>query len=269
VKGAGIWGVGGPASDGESIFVTSGNGEDDMASWTESEGIFRLDPGTPTFTGATQDYFSPYNWATLDSDDLDISGSGPLIIDAPALTATPQLILAQGKDGYLYLVNRMDLGGVATSTTLANVGALHVQNGQISNGGAFATIGGTTYIAIRPNGQNAAIGCAPNQPGDLSVVKIDPTAAQKMSVVWCAKSNGVGSPSITTDGSGKALVWAFAADNSSANLYAWDLATGMPIFTGGGNANQAQNVRRFTTPIAVHGRMFVGGDGQLFAFKAN
>ena len=119
VGGAGIWGVGGPASDGQSIFVTTGNGIGGNATWAESEGLFRLDPG-PTFTTVAADYFAPYNWQDLDNADVDLSGSGPLVIDAPSMTPTT-LLMAQGKDGYLYLINRTDLGGVATSTKLANV----------------------------------------------------------------------------------------------------------------------------------------------------
>ncbi len=268
VAGAGIWGPGGPASDGQSIYVTTGNGFDNgNTSWAESEGIFRLDPG-PTYAGTTGDYFAPYNWVALDDGDVDLSGSGPLIIDAPSMTPSA-LVMAQGKDGFLYLMDRTNLGGVATKAKPANVGALQVQSGEITNGGAWATIGGVTYVVVRPNGQNAAIGCPSPTSGDLIVVKLDPTAPQKMSVAWCASSGGVGSPSITSsDGTTKdPLVWVFAADNGN-QLFAWDLTSGKKIFTGGGASDTASNVRRFTTPIAVHGRMFVGGDGQLYAYKA-
>ena len=114
------------------------------------------------------------------------------------------------------------------------------------------------------------MGCPNGTTGDLVAVKLDPTAAQKMSVVWCALSRGVGSPSITSsDGTSDPLVWVFAADpGSSGKLFAWDLTTGKAVFTGGATADTAQNVRRFTTPIAVHGRIFVGGDKQLYAYKA-
>ncbi len=108
VTGAGIWGSGGPASDGQSVFVTTGNGEDDTATWQESEGIIRLDPG-PTFANTAADYFAAYNWAALDNGDTDLSGSGPLVIDAPSMTPS-KLVMAEGKDGFLYLVDRTNLG---------------------------------------------------------------------------------------------------------------------------------------------------------------
>ena len=70
VGGAGIWGVGGAASDGTSIFVTTGNGFDSSMTWAGSEGLFRLTPGL-TFSGSTMDYFVPYNWYSLDQGDVD------------------------------------------------------------------------------------------------------------------------------------------------------------------------------------------------------
>ncbi len=266
VAGAGIWAPGGPASDGQSVFVVTGNGFGSATSWAESEGVLRLDPG-PSFTRQTADYFAPENWASLDQGDTDLSGSGPLVVDAPALTPSA-LVMAQGKDGYLYLLDRDNLGGVASGAQLANVGALHVQSGEFTNAGAFATVSGTTYVVVRPNGTDAALGCPAGTSGDLAAVKLDPAAPQKMTVAWCAQSGGVGSPSITTsDGTRDALVWVFQADRGTgASLLAYDLATGAPVFTGGASSDHAGPVRRFTTPIAVHGRIYVGGDDRLYAF---
>lgn len=261
VGGAGIWGVGGAASDGQSVFVTTGNGIGGPASWAESEGVFRFDTMLG-YTGQTADYFAPYDWQNLDQGDVDLSGSGPLVVDAPGLTPSA-LVVAQGKDGWLYLMDRANLGGIATMAQRANVGALQVQSGEITNGAAWATISGSTYVVVRPNGTDQGVGCGSGN-GDLVAVKL-----QNMSVAWCANSGGIGSPSITTsDGTNDALVWTFQADQNPGKLMAFDLATGATVFNGGGSANAVSGVRRFTTPIAVHGRIYVGGDGQLFAFGA-
>ncbi|HEY2511877.1 MAG TPA: PQQ-binding-like beta-propeller repeat protein, partial [Polyangiaceae bacterium] len=261
VKKGGIWGSGGPSSDGQSVYVTTGNGSDANTTWANSEGLFRLDPG-PTFSGAAADYFAPYNWYNLDQGDTDLSGSGPLVIDAPEMTPS-KLAMALGKDGYLYLVDRTNLGGIATQSQLAGVGALKVQSGEISNAAAWAHVGSSTYVVLRPNGNNGGAGC-PSGSGDLVGVKLDPTAQDKMSVVWCATSNGNGSPSITTtDGNTDPLVWIYGAGGTD-HLYALNLTTGAVVGT---STDTGAKVRSFTTPIVVHGRVFVGGDGQLFAFK--
>ena len=265
VGGAGIWGPGGPASDGQSIYVTTGNGiGGSNTSWQESEGLFRLDPG-PSFTQQSADYFAPHNWDNLDGSDLDLSGSEPLVIDAPALSPS-ELVMAQGKDGYLYLVQRADLGGVSAAAGTANVGALQVLSGEITNAGAWATVGGTTYVVVRPNQGGSGIGCAMGS-GDLVAVKLDPSAPQKMSIAWCADGMGEGSPIITTsDGTNDGLVWTAGAESSN-QLHAWDLATGAVVFKGGTAADKFAHVRRFTTPIAANGRIFVGGDNKVYAFK--
>ena len=260
VKGAGIWGPGGPASDGQSIYVTTGNGFGGSATWQESEGVFRLDPG-PSFTQQSADYFAPSNWQALDNGDTDMSGSGPLVIDAPSMTPSA-LVMAQGKDGNLYLLDRSNLGGVGT----ASVGTLNVLSGEITNSGAWATVGGTTYVVVRPNQGGSGIGCPGGMSGDLVGVKLDPAAPQKMSVAWCVDGKGEGSPIITSsDGAASALVWTAGAESSN-QLHSWDLATGAPVFTGGTAADQLAKVRRFTTPTVGNGRIYVAGDGKVYAY---
>jgi outer membrane protein assembly factor BamB len=261
VGGAGIWGPGGPSSDGQSIYVTTGNGFGSGATWQESEGVFRLDPG-PSFTQQSADYFAPSDWSNLDQGDIDLSGSQPLVLDAPGMSPTT-LVMAQGKDGNLYLLDRTDLGGVGA----AKVGTLNVLSGQISNAGASATVGGTTYVVVRPNGGGSGVGCPNGTSGDLVAVKLDPGAAQKMSVVWCADGKGEGSPIITTsDGTKDAVVWAAGAESSNQVL-GWDLATGTLVFKGGAAGDKLSAVRHFTTPMVAHGRIFVAGDNEVFAFK--
>jgi hypothetical protein len=267
VGGAGIWAPGGAASDGQSIFVATGNGiGGSQTTWQESEGILRLDPG-PTFTQQTADYFAPNDWASLDNGDVDISGSGPLVIDAPSMTPSA-LVMAQGKDGYLYLLKRADLGGISAAQGTANVGALHVSGGEISNGSAWATVGGTTYVVVRPNGTEGGDGCPNGTSGDLVAVKLDPAAPQKMTVAWCANSGGQGSPIITSsDGTKDGLVWVFGAEGDN-RVHAFNLADG--TVAGTSNAAPLQNgatVHHFATIAAVKGRIVVLADDALYAFK--
>jgi hypothetical protein len=267
VAGAGIWAVGGAASDGQSIFVATGNGiGGSSTTWQESEGILRLDPG-PSFTGQPADYFAPNNWATLDADDLDISGSGPLVIDAPGMTPSA-LVMAQGKDGNVYLMSRTNLGGVTMPQGAANVGQMHVSTGALSNGNAWASIGGTTYVVVRPGGTDPASACPNGTSGDMVALKLDPTVAEKMTVAWCASSGGAGSPIITsTDGTNDGLVWVVGAEGDSA-LHAFHLADGTAAGTSAAAPlTNGEMVHHFATVAAVHGRIFVTADDHLFAYK--
>jgi hypothetical protein len=260
VQGAGIWAPGGASSDGTSIFVSTGNATAGSATWQESEGIFRFGADL-SFTNASADFFSPANWANLDQHDTDISGSGPLVIDAPAMTPSA-LLLAQGKDGNLYLLDRGNLGGLAGKP----LGTLHVLGGEISQAGAWATVGGDTYVVVRPNQGGNGVGC-PTGSGDLVAVKLDPSAPSKMSVAWCADAQGEGSPIITTsDGSQDAMVWVAGAEGSN-KLHAWDLRTGAVVFNGGAASDQVSGVRHFSTVLAADGRIVVAGDGRVFVFR--
>lgn len=273
-RGGGMWAAGGPSSDGQSIFVATGNDtaqEDAGATWLDTEGVFRFDPG-PSFTGQPEDYFAPYNFVSLDNAELDISGSGVLVIDAPALKPSA-LLMVQGKDGYLYLIDRTNLGGVATAPRTPNLGVLQVIDGQIINAPAFATIAGTTYVVLRPYGDIGAIGCPAGTSGDLVAVKLDPTAPESMSIAWCANALGAGSPIITTsDGTHDALVWVaggdwFNDDTDTSQLHAFDLLTGAMVMSGGDAGATLGTVNHFDSLAAVHGRIIVAGNNRVYAFK--
>ena len=113
---SGVWGPGGVANDGTNLFVTTGNAPTGSA-WGAQESIVRLQAG-PIFSGATTDFWTPTNFATLDQGDTDLGGSGPILVDVPGATPSA-LVVALGKDGNAYLVNRSNLGGI--SAPLASV----------------------------------------------------------------------------------------------------------------------------------------------------
>ena len=87
--------------------------------WAGSEAVIRLQPG-PVFSGSTVDYFAPTNWASLDSSDDDLGGSGPVLVDVPGATPSA-LVVPIGKDGKAYLLNRNNLGGVSAPLLLVEL----------------------------------------------------------------------------------------------------------------------------------------------------
>jgi hypothetical protein len=261
---AGMWAPGGPASDGTSVFAVTGNREPltSSAAWNGGEGVFRLGSDL-TFTQQPPDFWVPANWMqALDPNDRDLGGSGALIVDAPSMTPSA-LLVAQGKDGNVYLLDRSNLGGLDTPPLASQT----IVGGSFIQAAAFATIAGTTYIALHGHAGAAGTGCPNGTSGDLVTIKLDPAAANKMTVVWCADSLGQGSPIITSsDGSTSALVWTAGAESSN-RLHAWDLVTGAPVFAGGGAGDAFANLRHFTTVLEARGRLFVGADNKVYAFK--
>jgi hypothetical protein len=105
------------------------------------------------------------------------------------------------------------------------------------------------------------------------VTKADPSnTTTPIAMGWCQTPHGGGSPIITTsDGTNDAMVWlagtVMANDGTAGDnqMHAFDLVgTGAPVLAG---SDTFTNVRHFTTPIVVHGRMLVAGDARLYAYK--
>jgi outer membrane protein assembly factor BamB len=257
---SGVWAPGGPSNDQNSIFVTTGNGTG-PATWAGSEGVIRLGFDL-SFTGNAMDYFAPGNYPSLDSTDTDISGSGPLLIDTPA---GKQRVLALGKDGNAYLMDRTNMGGVAG----ALLDQQTVSNGAISNAAAWANVGGATYV-VANNSWTAGSGCSKDSSGDLFAIKID--SNDKMSEIWCGNSGGHTSPIITTsDGGNDALVWVGggsdgappAAGTGDGNLHAFDLLTGSEIPNMASIPGMAV---LSSSLIAANGHVYAASDtGQVYA----
>jgi PQQ enzyme repeat len=118
--GGGIWGHSGVASDGTNMFVITGNTFTNPGDeWRGGEAIIRLQAG-PIFSGQPTDYWAPVNWQALDSTDTDLGGVSAMLIDVPGANPS-QLVLALGKDGNAYLLNRNNLGGVAAPVAQLSV----------------------------------------------------------------------------------------------------------------------------------------------------
>ena len=259
-RAGGIWGHGGLSSDGSSIFAATGN-TFGASAWGHGEAVLRFQAG-PVFSASSRDYFTPSNWQALDNGDVDVGGSGPVLIDVPGATPSA-LVLALGKNGVAYLLDRSNLGGVGTGngTTGEGVASARVASNAIINAAAAYTTSQGTYAVMI----GAGIGC-PGGAGDLVAIRIGATAPPQISVAWCARQNGRGSPIVTTtDGRSNAIVWAVGAESSN-RLVGFDGDTGQVLFAGGGAAESLSNVRRFSTPIAAKGRIFVGSDTAVYAF---
>jgi hypothetical protein len=116
--GGGIWGHSGVASDGTNMFVITGN-TFNASTWMGGEAIIRLQTG-PIFSGQPTDYWAPTNWQQLDNGDTDLGGVSATLVNVPGATPS-QLVLALGKDGMAYLLNRNNLGGIAAPVASANL----------------------------------------------------------------------------------------------------------------------------------------------------
>jgi outer membrane protein assembly factor BamB len=253
-RGGGIWSPSGVSSENGAIFAATGN-TFAATTWAGGEALLRFSAG-PVFSNLPTDYFTPSNWQALDAGDIDIGGTGPLILDV--LGATPaQLLIGLGKDGKIYLVNRDKLGGVGNQVAVAQVSTTAI----INAAAAYTTSQGT-YVVFKGNGIN----CPAGQLGNLTAVRIVPGAPPTVTTAWCVQQNGEGSPMVTTtDGHSEIIVWSVGAEGDN-RLHGFDGDTGQIVYGGGGPGDVIGLVRRFHTPILAGSRIYVAADGVVMAF---
>jgi outer membrane protein assembly factor BamB len=245
VNGGGAWSVGGIASDGVSPYLATGNTMG-ASTWSGGEAIIRFPPDL-VLTNNVTNFWAPTNWSTLDSEDNDIGGSGPILVTVPGATPS-QLVVALGKDGNAYLLNRANLGGITNAVTTA-----HVAGSSIIQAAATYTTSKGTYVVFA-NADN------------LYALRIGATDPPTITNVWTASENGRGSPFVTsTDGTNDVIVWGIGSEDDQ-RLHAFDGDTGTNIYTGGGTNELMAGTRRFNTGIVARGRIYVANDNQVYAF---
>ena len=253
-RAGGAWAVGGVSSDGESLFIATGN-TFGANTWQDGEAIFKFAAG-PVLPAGAGNYWAPANWKALDNGDVDLGGSGALIVDVPGATPSA-LVVALGKDGYAYLLDRGNLGGIG-----AEVARKQVSTGEIIQAAATYRTTTASYVVFR----GAGLGCN-NGPGDLTAFTISAESPPRIQVAWCASENGQGSPWVTTsDGQRDVVVWGLGAEGDQ-RLHGFNGDTGDIVYAGGGNSEKMAGIRRFNAGIAARGRMFVAADNRVYAFK--
>ena len=273
-SGAGIWQSGGGiVSDGAGgMFIATGNGVTPPAGpgtsppATLSESVVHLTIA-PDGTIFAHDFFAPTDAATLDVNDQDVSGGGPVALpDAEfGTSAYPRLMAEIGKEGELYLLNRDDLGG----------------RGQGPSGGD-RVLGETTLTGVWGHpavwGGDGGYVYVPESNGFLIAMGYGQTSGGAPALHLAGNSLetfgfGSGSPVVTSDGtaSGSALVWVVqssGANGTGGRLMVYDalpanrvlkLLRSWPLGT----------VTKFSVPATDNGRVYVGTrDGNLIAFGA-
>ena len=160
--------MGGIASDGKNPVVTTGN-TFSPPNWEGGDAVIRFQPG-PIFSGSPADYWAPEDWLTLNSLDLDLGSSGPLLVDVPGATPS-HLVVALSKDLKMYLLNRDNLGGIS-----APIAESVVASGTIIQAAV-------TYRTLRANNDGNTV---------LSAWRITPTNPPAIASSWNVPRNNGG-----------------------------------------------------------------------------
>lgn len=105
------------SSNGDGLGVNGGpngppaSGKIPISSLESTVVNFGVDQSTGILT--QQDYFQPINYVSLDSGDLDISSSGPVLLDPGTFSGggVNRVAVVGGKGGVIYVMDADDLGG--------------------------------------------------------------------------------------------------------------------------------------------------------------
>jgi outer membrane protein assembly factor BamB len=243
--GGGIWGHSGVASDGTNLFVITGNTFNTGGNWMGGEAIIRLQAG-PTFGGNPSDYWAPTNWFSLDQGDTDLGGVSAILINVPGANPS-QLVLALGKDGNAYLLNRNNLGGITQPVA------------QVAIGGAVRGQSSATYTTSQGIYFVFRLGSSA-----LKAYKITPTTPPTIVSAWSVSEDGQGSPWVTTtDGTNNAIVWVVGAEGDG-ELHGYNGDTGAVIYAGG---DVMSGTRKWNNGIVARGSIYVANDNKVYKFR--
>jgi hypothetical protein len=282
-NGAGIWQSGaGITSDGSgTLLVSTGNtgapstptpGKSPPASLGES--VVRLNV-QPDGSLKAVDFFAPFEASQLGTWDADFASGGVTGLNEQyfGTVGVPHLAVAVGKDGYVYLLNRDELGGIMQGPGGSDkvVQRIGPYGGVWSRPGVWPGDGGWVYIPTASGG-NSAGGSA----GYLRVYQygVSGTGSPTLSLQGTSPDAfgfGSSAPVITSDGtnSGSALVWTVWTPNGSgagAQLRAYDPIpmNGQPVLCWSAPIGTSA---KFALPGVGAGRLYVGTrDGKVLGF---
>ena len=282
-SGAGIWQSGaGLTSDGPgSILLSTGNGETpepptpgSTPPGTLAEAIVRLQV-QPNGSLKATDFFAPFDAEVLSSWDADFGSGGVTGLPEAyfGTPAIPRLAVAVGKDGYVYLLNRDNLGGIGEGPSGSDnvVQRIGPYGGVWSRPGVWPGEGGWVYIPTASGGTSSS-----GSSGNFDVYQYgrSGTGSPTLSLQGVS-SDAFGfsssAPVITSEGTtvGSALVWIVWAPNGSgvgAQLRAYDPVPvdGQPVLRWSAPVGTSA---KFAMPGVGAGRLYVGTrDGHVLAF---
>jgi hypothetical protein len=229
--GGGIWqGGGGLVSDGPGqILFESGNGFGG-ATYPRSptpgssppadlaDSVVRL-VVQPDGSLKAKSFFSLYDNPTVDAHDWDLAGSPVALPPEFATSKYPHLLVATGKEGVVYLLDRDHLGGAGEAPGRRDlvVGEYGPNGEVISSAGVWPGNGGYVYVAT-------LAGPKKGEPGEVDVYKfVTANGRPGLKLVGTGSQPtvfGVSGPLVTSDGttSASAVVWVINA----AFLQAYD-----------------------------------------------
>ncbi len=250
-----IWDTGGMAADSSAnIYAAAGNGTFDTT--LDGQGMpsqqdfgnaaLKIAAGGAALTVA--DYFTPSNTVSESANDVDFgSGSVMLLVDQTDASGTVHhLLVAGGKDGNLYVLDRDDMGhfnaaGDVVYQQIAVGGELYSAPIYFNGSVYVGNVGGTLKAYTFSN----------------AMLPATPSSQTSQTFAYPGTS-----PAVSAQGTTNAILWAVeSAQGAAAVLYAYDPADlGQEYYDSSqaaGGRDSFGNGNKFITPVIANGEVFV------------
>jgi hypothetical protein len=257
-----------PNDNWSSVWQSGGGLSADSAGYVYGEtanGTFDVNTGGKDYgdsalkldsTGKVIDYFTPYNQAALSGADIDFGSANPVVLPDQSGPVAHELI-ASGKPGILYLINRDNMGhyqSKSDSQIVQSVPAFPNSSGVTS--GIFmspAYWNGRVYVS----GIGGSVQAFTLSAGKLSTSPTSQTSAQFAfpgATVSVSSSGATAGIVWVLDGAGGVL-YAYDATNLASELYDTSQASA-------GRDAPGQPVK-FAVPTVANGHVYVGTQTEL------
>ncbi len=256
----GIWQSGaGLASDGTNLYIITGNGDFNTPVSTYGDygdSVLKIGPDSstqanPNINGyglQTVDYFTPDNQLALSNADEDLGSGGAMVLPDQGGTY-PHELVASGKQGLVYVINRDSMGQYNSSTN--NV----IQTVSLNHGNwdSPAYFNQTVYYH--------AVGDV-LKGYSLTNGLLSPAPAEQSSISYSGQG---ATPSISSNGTANGIVWDVQWDGTHQVLHAYNATTLAELYNSNQNAARDQMGPgvKFIVPTVADGEVFVGTTNSL------
>lgn len=266
--GASVWasGAGMPIDTNTGkMFVVTSNGDRNTpfkstSDYGESVVAVNIANGQLTPTDA----WTTFNYRTLNTPDMDLGSGGLLMLpDQPG--SYPHLILAAGKEARVSLLNRDNLGGLASGSnstavqdfTISSItagdgfwGTAAYWNGNVYMW-AGGDDGGTPNVGMQFTLNNGLLNTTPKSETTFTSAFPGPTFSVSSNgtqdgIAWAVKADQFNS-------NGPAVLYAFDADDLANILYESDAKSG----------DSAGPANKFSVPVVTNGKVYVAAKGEI------
>lgn len=237
-----------PAVDaGGNIYLAAGNGTFDADRGGSDLGESFIKLSTPGGLHVI-DWFTPFNYASLNSGDVDIGSSGLLLLpDSVGSTAHPHLMVSAGKEARIYLLDRENLGHFQSGgdtqipqSLTGTIGALFGIPAYFNNTVYFSGVSDNLKAFPIQNGQLA------RQPSSQSATRFGFPGSV---------------PSISANGSDDGIVWAIEPAGGG-RLHAYDASDlSKELFSAA-----IGSYVKFSVPTIANGKVYAGTQTSVAVF---